>query len=49
MATTSEGTRLSADEALQQLIEGNQRFVRGEARPGQQGQGTEEQERGFHG
>ena len=32
VATSNEGTRLSADEALQRLIEGNQRFVRGEAR-----------------
>ena len=32
MATAHEGTRLSADDALRQLIEGNQRFVRGEAR-----------------
>ena len=32
MATSHEGTRLSAAEALKQLIEGNQRFVRGAAR-----------------
>ena len=32
MATAHEGTRLSADEALARLIEGNQRFLRGEAR-----------------
>jgi carbonic anhydrase len=32
MATGDEGTLLSADEALGQLIEGNQRFLRGEAR-----------------
>src|SRR6187397_641738 len=32
MATDHEGTRLSADEALARLIEGNQRFLRGEAR-----------------
>ena len=32
MATSHEGTRLSADEALGRLIEGNQRFLRGEAR-----------------
>ena len=32
MATAPEGTRLSADEALARLIEGNQRFLRGEAR-----------------
>ena len=32
MVTTPEGTRLSADEALARLIEGNQRFLRGEAR-----------------
>ena len=32
MATAHEGTRLSADEALGRLIEGNQRFLRGEAR-----------------
>ena len=32
MATAYEGTRLSADEALGRLIEGNQRFLRGEAR-----------------
>ncbi len=32
MTTVDEGTRLSADEALGRLIEGNQRFLRGEAR-----------------
>jgi carbonic anhydrase len=32
MATAHEGTRLSADEALGRLIEGNQRFLGGEAR-----------------
>lgn len=32
MATAPEGTRLSAEEALARLIEGNQRFLRGEAR-----------------
>jgi carbonic anhydrase len=32
MTTPHEGTRLSADDALEQLIEGNQRFLRGEAR-----------------
>ena len=32
MATDHEGTRLSADEALRRLIEGNERFLRGEAR-----------------
>ena len=32
MATAHEGTPLSADEALGRLIEGNQRFLRGEAR-----------------
>jgi carbonic anhydrase len=32
MATPHEGPRLSADEAMGRLIEGNQRFVRGEAR-----------------
>ena len=32
MATTPEGTRLSADEALARLIEGNQRFLQGLAR-----------------
>ena len=32
MAAFPEGTRLSADEALGRLIEGNQRFLRGEAR-----------------
>ena len=32
MATDHEGTRLSADEAMARLIEGNQRFLRGEAR-----------------
>ena len=32
MATSPEGTRLSADEALARLIAGNQRFLRGEAR-----------------
>jgi carbonic anhydrase len=32
MTTTHKGTRLSADEALGRLIEGNQRFLRGEAR-----------------
>jgi carbonic anhydrase len=32
MTTTHDGTRLSADEALGRLIEGNQRFLRGEAR-----------------
>ena len=32
MATAYEGTRPSADEALGRLIEGNQRFLRGEAR-----------------
>jgi carbonic anhydrase len=30
--TAHKGTRLSADEALERLIEGNQRFLRGEAR-----------------
>jgi carbonic anhydrase len=32
MTTTPEGTRLSADEALRRLIEGNQRFLRGASR-----------------
>ena len=32
MGTAPEDTRLSADEALARLIEGNQRFLRGEAR-----------------
>ena len=32
MTTTYEGTRISADEALGRLIEGNQRFLRGEPR-----------------
>jgi carbonic anhydrase len=32
MTTAHQGTRLSADEALGRLIEGNQRFLRGEAR-----------------
>src|SRR6185369_3708537 len=32
MTTAHEGTRVSADEALGRLIEGNQRFLRGEAR-----------------
>jgi carbonic anhydrase len=32
MTTPHKGTRLSADEALERLIAGNQRFVRGEAR-----------------
>ena len=32
MTTPHEGTRLSAADALEQLIEGNQRFLRGEAR-----------------
>ena len=32
MATAHEGTGLSSDEALGRLIEGNQRFLRGEAR-----------------
>jgi carbonic anhydrase len=32
MATNREGTSLSADEALQQLIAGNQRFLQGKAR-----------------
>jgi carbonic anhydrase len=32
MTTADKGTRLSADEALKRLIEGNQRFLRGEAR-----------------
>jgi carbonic anhydrase len=32
MATPSEGTQLSADQALDRLIEGNQRFLRGETR-----------------
>ena len=32
MATAPEGPRLSADEALARLIEGNRRFLRGEAR-----------------
>jgi len=32
MTTTHEGSSLSADEALARLIEGNQRFLRGEAR-----------------
>ena len=32
MATAPEGTRLSADEALARLIDGNQRFLRGETR-----------------
>jgi carbonic anhydrase len=32
MTAPHEGTRLSADEALGRLIEGNQRFLRGEAR-----------------
>jgi carbonic anhydrase len=32
MATSHAGPRLSADEALQHLVDGNQRFLRGEAR-----------------
>jgi carbonic anhydrase len=32
MATTHEATKLSAEEALEQLIEGNQRFLRSETR-----------------
>jgi carbonic anhydrase len=32
MTTAHKGTRLSSDEALERLIEGNQRFLRGEAR-----------------
>jgi carbonic anhydrase len=32
MATAHEGPSISADEALARLIEGNQRFLRGEAR-----------------
>jgi len=32
MTTAHEGTRLSSDEALGRLIEGNQRFLRGEGR-----------------
>jgi carbonic anhydrase len=32
MAAAHKGTRLSSDEALGRLIEGNQRFLRGEAR-----------------
>jgi carbonic anhydrase len=32
MTTPHKGTRLSADEALERLIAGNQRFLRGEAR-----------------
>jgi carbonic anhydrase len=32
MTTAHKGTQLSADEALKRLIEGNQRFLRGEAR-----------------
>jgi carbonic anhydrase len=32
MTTTHEGTRLSADEALGRLIEGNRRFLRGDPR-----------------
>jgi len=32
MATAHEGAQLSADEALRRLIEGNQRFLRSEAR-----------------
>jgi carbonic anhydrase len=32
MTTTHEDTRLSADDALRRLIEGNQRFLRGETR-----------------
>src|SRR5262245_19837435 len=32
MATSHDGPRRSADEALQRLIEGNRRFLRGEAR-----------------
>ena len=32
MTTDHKGTRLSADEALARLIEGNQRFLQGEAR-----------------
>jgi carbonic anhydrase len=32
MTTDHEGTELSADEALARLIEGNERFLRGEAR-----------------
>ena len=32
MATAHKGTPLSSDEALKRLIEGNQRFLRGEAR-----------------
>src|SRR6188508_539202 len=32
MAKDPEGPQLSADEALARLIEGNQRFLRGEAR-----------------
>jgi carbonic anhydrase len=32
MTTAHKGTRLSSDEALERLIDGNQRFLRGEAR-----------------
>jgi carbonic anhydrase len=32
MTTAHKGTQLSADEALERLMEGNQRFLRGEAR-----------------
>jgi carbonic anhydrase len=32
MTIANKGTQLSADEALRRLIEGNQRFLRGEAR-----------------
>jgi carbonic anhydrase len=32
MTTTHKSTRLSSDEALERLIDGNQRFLRGEAR-----------------
>ncbi len=32
MATPHKGTRLSADEAMERLIDGNQRFLRGETR-----------------
>ncbi|HKY01581.1 MAG TPA: carbonic anhydrase [Burkholderiales bacterium] len=32
MAATHDGTHLSADEALERLIKGNQRFLRGESR-----------------
>jgi len=32
MTTAHKGTRLSSDEALRRLIEGNQRFLQGEAR-----------------